>query len=399
MKSLTSSTILAFGFCATVGLDACSDKASVNQNSNDGGGLDSSPPTEAGTVFTPPADPGPGGVLISISGEAEAAEGYPWSSAGKAAENTFVDGWAVTYEHLITTVGNITINADPDTESSKPERVGAVVAKVPGLFAVDLTLGGSLAGKSGEPADRAIAIAAVSKAQANLDPTARYAFSYDTLVASGSAQVVNLDTAGKLLYAEAVASGDSMIVTGTAVYRGPTAAAGSVFAKMPARVKFKFSLKNPSTYANCANDDLAQVGGEYPRGIQTKAAASITAQISWHTDHMFWDRLNVEGTPLHFDAIAAQASTYGDATSEGIVSSNDLVSIDVTGFKTKSGDALPWRSLVADYAAPAGQMRFDLNGTSLTPVNSYRGYLAYSAASGGHLNRAGECAIRYNFTP
>jgi hypothetical protein len=56
--------------------------------------------------------------------------------------------------------------------------------------------------------------------------------------------------------------------------------------------------------------------------------------------------------------------------------------------------ALPWRSLVPDYTAPPGQMSYDANGTSLSPPNSLAAYLAYSAASGGHLNADGECALR-----
>jgi hypothetical protein len=44
-------------------------------------------------------------------------------------------------------------------------------------------------------------------------------------------------------------------------------------------------------------------------------------------------------------------------------------------------------------------MKFDPNGTSFTKANSFAAYLAYSAASGGHMNADGECEIRNNFTP
>jgi hypothetical protein len=144
---------------------------------------------------------------------------------------------------------------------------------------------------------------------------------------------------------------------------------------------------------------LQQVGDEFPRGIQANANKSTTVQITVHTDHAFWDKLNVEGTPLHFDAIAAQASTYGTPDSPGTVTIEDLENVDVTGFKTKAGEPLPWRSLVSDYKAPEGQMKFDPNGTSFSKANSFSAYLSYSAASGGHMNADGECEVKNNFTP
>jgi hypothetical protein len=107
----------------------------------------------------------------------------------------------------------------------------------------------------------------------------------------------------------------------------------------------------------------------------------------------------VEGTPLHFDPIAANAVGYGTPDEPGSVSIEDLVDVDVTGFTTADGEPLPWRSLVSDYDAPAGQMKYDPNGTSFEKANSFAAYLAYSAASGGHLNADGECEIKNDFAP
>jgi hypothetical protein len=172
-----------------------------------------------------------------------------------------------------------------------------------------------------------------------------------------------------------------------------------VFASIPTEVRFVLGLVNPSSYINCRNTDLQAVGDEFPRGVQASANQSTTVQITLHTDHVFWDTLNVEGTPLHFDPIAANASSYGDPTTPGSVVIEDLASVDITGFTTRAGDALPWRSLVSDYTAPAGQMTYDANGTSFGAVNSLASYLAYSAASGGHMNADGECEVQNNFTP
>jgi hypothetical protein len=164
------------------------------------------------------------------------------------------------------------------------------------------------------------------------------------------------------------------------------------------------TFRTPTTATNTSsapgrNTDLTAVGDEFPRGIQVSATKSTTVQITVHTDHSFWDTLNVEGTPLHFDPIAAQASTYGMPDEPGLVTIEDLFNVDITGFTTKDGDVLPWRSLVSDYTAPTGQMKYDANGTSFKKANSLASYIAYSADAGGHMNADGECEIKNNFTP
>ena len=381
---------------------ACGDDddggASNATPTNDGGGGNAD-----GGPFTPPADPGPGGFLVTVSGEDLASVGYDWTTSSTAEGDppAFVDGWAVTFEHVIVTVDKIRVNADPDKDEGNPQDVGDLVASADGPFAVDATIGGNVVGKSGSPDEKTVPIAAFS-AQSNgqpFDPAARYAFSYDFVPAAANAKIVNLDAAGRALYEEATQKGWSMIFAGTATYKGPAPDADSVFAKIPTEVKFKLGFKNPSSYVNCQNTDLEAAGDEFPRGIQANASKSTTVQITIHTDHAFWNTLNVEGTPLHFDAIAANASTYGTPDSPGTVAIEDLVNVDITGFKTKAGEVLPWRSLVSDYTAPSGQMKFDANGTSFMQANSFAAYLAYSAASGGHMNADGECEVKNNFTP
>lgn len=387
-------------------LAACGDDDDATATASPDGGS-STNEASSGGPFTSPADPGPGGFLVTVSGEDLAAVGYDWA-AGALSEGdppAFVDGWAVTFEHVIVTVDKIRVNADPDKDEANPTSVGELVASADGPFAIDATIGGSLVGKSGSPDEKVVAIAAFAK-QANgqpFDPATRYAFSYAVTAASSSAKIVNLDAEGLALYEEGKQKGWSMILAGTARFKGPLpsadAGAGDVFAKIPTEVKFKLGLKNPSSYINCRNADLAMVGDEFPRGIQANASASTTVQITMHTDHAFWDRLNVEGTPLHFDPIAAQASTYGTPGTPGVVTIEDLANVDVTGFKTKAGESLPWRSLVSDYTAPDGQMKYDPNGTTFTAANSFAAYLAYSAASGGHMNADGECEVKNDFVP
>lgn len=393
-----------------VGFAACSSDddttpapggtSSGGTSSSSSGGTSGTSSSSSGNTFTPPADPGAGGFLVTVSGEDLASVGYDWTSSSTADGDPpgFVDGWSVKFSHVIVTVDKIRVNADPDKDEGNPQNVGDVVASADGPFAVDTSIGGDITGKGGE---KTVAIAAFSKqtSGAAFDPATRYAFSYDIVGASANAKLVNLDAEGVQLYEEAKSKGYAMIFAGTATYKGPAPEAGSVFAKMPTEVKFTLGFANPSSYINCQNTDLTATGEEFPRGIQADASKSTSVQITVHTDHGFWDKLNVEGTPLHFDPIAANASSYGTPATPGTVTIEDLANVDITGFKTKAGDTLPARSLVSDYAAPAGQLKFDANGTSFSKANSYAAFLAYSAASGGHMNADGECEVKNNFTP
>jgi len=379
-KKTGLSLVLLAGLAATYG---CSDDTTSNT--------------------TGPGAAASGGFQITVSGEDLSVEGYDFTSDGKANDDppNFVDGWEVRFKHVIVTVDKIRINEDPDRDPADPTALGPVVASVDGPFAVDATIGGPITGKSGEPSEKTVEIATIAR-QANgqpFDPSKRYAFGFDFVAASASAKLVNLDAEGRALYEEAKTKGWATVYQGTATYRGPEPAAGSVFAKLPKVVNFKLGFKNPSTHVNCANTDFTPVGEEYPRGVQASADRVTTAQITMHTDHVFWSKLNVEGTELHFDPIAARASSYGTPDTPGDVTIEDLASADVTAFTTKAGEPLPARSFVSDYTAPAGTLSYDPNGTTFSQANSFAAYLAYTAASGGHLNEVGECAIQNNFTP
>lgn len=383
-----------------------SQAGTSNKGGSDAAGKGSGAESGAGpisTEFTPPPDPGKGGFLVTVSGEDLALLGYDWTADSLADGDppAFVDGWAVKFDHVIVTLANVNVSADPDKDAGNPQDVGAVVASADGPWAVDVSIGGDVIGKSESPDEKTIPITAFAK-QANgkaFDPEARYAFSYDTVAASADAKLTNLDAAGLKLYEEAKTKGWAIIFAGTATYKGPEPEAGSVFAEIPSEVKFTLGLANPSSYINCHNTDLKEVAGEFPRGIQASATKSTTVQITIHTDHGFWDTLNIEGTPAHFDPIAAQASTYGMPTKTGVVTIEDLVDVDVTGFTTKDGSPLPWRSVVSDYTAPAGQMKYNQNGTTFKKAGSFAAYLGYSVTSGNHMNADGECEIKNNYTP
>ena len=381
---------------------ACSDDSGNTPNpaSTGDGGTDAPVVTEGG--------PGPGkknGFQVTVSGEDLANLGYDWATDAKANGDppAFVDGWALEFEHIIVTVDKIRLNADPDKDPANPATQGAVVASADGPWAVDVVVGGDVVGKSGSPDEKTVTITNIDSQTDGtaFDPTVRYAFNYDIVAASAAAKQVNLDAAGKALYETAKTNGWATIYQGTATYKGPKPAAGSVFEKIPSEVKFTFGMKNPSSYINCQNTDLQEIAAEeFPRGLQASADKTTVAQITIHTDHSYWSKLNIEGTELHFDQIAALSSTYGTVgAAPGTVTLDDLINADFTGFKTKAGEPLPARSLVPDYTAPAGQLAFDANGTTFAKANSYAGYLAYSATSGGHLNADGLCKVKNNYVP
>lgn len=394
-KMFVRNTVAVCFAFLTAALAACSDDNAAPAGAD--AGPDGTVTGGKGVDLTA-ADPGKNGILVTLSGEDLASVGYDWTSSSLADGDppAFVDGWALKFDHVLVTVGNLKLNADPDKDEGNPTSVGALVQSAAGPWVVDAVRGGDVAGKSGSPDEKAVRLVSfTSKSDGGaFDTASRYAFSYDFVAPSAAAKDVNLDAAGKALYATAVSKGWTMVYAGTATYKGPAPTAGTVFAKLPSVVKFTLGFANPSTYANCRNTDLQQVGGEFPRGLQTSASGATTAQITLHTDHGFWDTLNVEGTPLHFDPIAAQADT-----STGVVTTDDLISADITGFKTRAGETLTWRSTVSDYTAPAGQMKYNANGTSFARANSLASFLAYSAASGGHMNSDGECEVKNNYTP
>lgn len=401
-KTLTAIALVLAG----IGAYACgSSDSNTAPTPSPEAGSDTGAGTDGGGTLDATPPPGKkGGFQITVSGEDLAVNGYDFAAGAKAMANppAFVDGWEIRFEHVIVTIDKIRLNADPDKDPANPDTQGAVVASADGPWAVDAHIGGDIVGKSKSPDEKTVAIATLDT-QSNgqpFDTAQRYAFNYDIVAASAAAKLVNLDADGKALYEQAKTNGWATIYAGTATYKGPAPAAGSVFAKMPSQVKFTFGMKNPSSYINCRNTDLAQVGMEFPRGVQASADKVTVAQITIHTDHSFWSKLNVEGTELHFDAVAAQASTYGQPDAgAGTVTLADLANVDVTGFKTKAGEPLPWRSLVPDYAAPAGQMAFDPNGTAFAKANSFASYMQYSATAGGHLNADGLCRVKNNFTP
>lgn len=337
-----------------------------------------------------PSDPGPGGFLLTVSGEDLALNGYPFADGKSlASDPAFVDGWAVTFTHVLLTVANPRLHDNPDQDPGNPTALGSEVARASGAWAVDVARRGSAIDKgSGQPGAHAIASWSQTASGQPFDLTRRYALSYDLDVATSTATRVGFDADSEALYQQAIAQSWSIVFAGQATYQGPAPDPGSVFATLPKTVSFTLGLTRTASYVNCQNPDLpVGADGDFPRGVQALANQSQVVQLTFHTDHLFWDALDVEGTPLHFDPIAAWASAQGS------VSLTDLASADFTAFTTRQGEPLLARSQVDDVKLSAVQLSYQANGAGPFSKNNFASYLSYSALFGGHLNADGECVV------
>jgi hypothetical protein len=203
-------------------------------------------------------------------------------------------------------------------------------------------------------------------------------------------------------------NGYTVLYVGTATFKGtnctPTPA-DPEFAKLPTVVNFKLGFKSPATYVNCQNPDLdpAKPLGdeEHQRGVIVKANQAVTAQLTIHTDHPFWESF-VHDTPPHFDMIAAQ---YVGATGTPTAVLEDMKGVDPTAITDKDGNPLPWRSCTPSYTPPGtGQMGFDTTGVPVNPMGdptmSFRDlydYMTYNQSTQGHLDADGLCFVKRHY--
>ncbi|MFT3766792.1 MAG: hypothetical protein QM820_14945 [Minicystis sp.] len=284
-----------------------------------------------------------------------------------------------------------------------------MVAEVDGPWAIDLHAGGPLPGKGGG-GEQAVKLATLDNQNKNggkpFASDTRYAFGYDVVAATDEATLVNLDDEGKADYELMKEKGYSVLFVGTATFKGESCTpADPVFDKLPKTVDFKLGFKAPASFLNCQspdNDPAKPLGDEeHQRGIIIKGNQAVTAQITIHTDHPFWESF-VHDSPAHFDPIAAQ---HTGATGTPLATLEDLKGVDPTAITDKDGNPLPWRSCTESYTPPAkGQMSFDTSGLPVNPsgnpktsVRDLYDYMTYNQSTGGHLNADGLCFVKRNY--
>jgi hypothetical protein len=370
--------------------------------------------------FSIPCDPGANGILITMSGESFAKNGYAFPPLSPD-DVVFVDGWALTYDRVLSTVDHITLSRDPDKSPTDQSQCddgngnqitcgtgSSVLAEVDGPFAMDLHLGGALADAAGAPLDAApIAALTGLNQQGNdaFDPEALYAFGFEVVPASASAQNVNLDAAALADYATMVQAGYTTLLVGTATWQGANSSCTQTavtpaydFGVLPTTVHFKLGITAPTYYRNAQNPALqgmAFPGEEHPRGVQTSSNQATIAQITLHLDHAFWESF-VHDSPAHFDSFA---SRFAGQTSVSDMTMEDFRSYGFAPFIDAQGNEVPWRSClpVTDYTPPGtSAMSFDtesvpinLLGDPAQVIRDFSDYTRYNQSTFGHLNADG----------
>ncbi len=362
---------------------------------------------------------GGGTVQFSASGEGLALGGYAFPPAASG-DGAFADGWEVHFTKFIAVFDKVRLWENPDTAPPDQAQVGKLVAEIDGPWAIDLHKGGPLPGKGGAD-EQAFPIEVIANQNMNgnapFDPSMRYAFGFSSVPATASAKLLQI-VPGDADYAEMVAKGWNVLYLGTATWKGTSAgvtcqstAPGYDFSSIPTTVNFRFGFATPTSYVNCQNPDNDPAKGlgdeDHERGIFVKGGQQTVAQVTFHTDHPFWESF-IHDTPAHFDQLASLAVKQSD--NSYLVTLDNTKGVDYHLFKDPAGDALPWRwcssATTAVYTPPDNnaQMHFDSlsirevpGGDPTKVMHDYLDYMNYDQSTQGHLNSDGLCYVGRNY--
>ena len=457
------------GLASAVGA-GCSSGNSLGPDSGihtDAGGkkdVQTGPVGDGGKALKPfpvggPPDPGAGAFYVTISGESNAINGYPFPPDNFTADTYMFDGWQFEIDAYIVIVDKITLWSNPNQSATNQALHGPAVAELTGPFVVDLHKGGAIVGQGGYP-EQATPIGVVKDQNLNggaaFDPTATYGFGFSTIpagmpyagytgeVAGYDAYNVNLDPSEADDYAYMVAYGASVYYRGHAVWQGdqstygcsqtnagagldaglvvtdggpeggsPTYVDGGYdFTKMPEKgMNFRFAFSTPTNYVNCQNYTAPGmgIGGEAnPRGVQVSMSGSAIAQVTVHMDHPFWQSF-AEDTPVHWDDIAGQYVGVAGPKDGGFIESHvdDFHGVPFQPFTDHTGTPLPWRNCAGpNYTPPGnGAMFFTTLSVPVCPggtdpskcIRDYYDFIRYTQSTQGHLNSQGLCYIDRQF--
>jgi hypothetical protein len=350
-------------------------------------------PPEASAFGT--TDNEPESVQVSVSGEALATGGYDYKTAAGPGAAVFVDGWELRFERFLVVLDHVRLN-QPAPDPSMRGAVGGLVAQADGPWVVDLHRAGALTGAGGAP-ETAVPIAVFTgpTAGGGFDPTVRYAFSYEIVPANARPlRNLNVDEGARAEVAQMLARGWTEYFAGTATYRGRAASAAvdPAFVGYPVSVRFAFGFSAPSAYVNCHNPELGAADTAATRGVQPAQRGAVRAQITLHTDHFFWDETDVEGTPLHFDPLAARALGFGAAPAV-YVTMDSLAGVMPAALTDATGRPVPDRGgMTAGVVDNAPPPAYAVHGAG-SAVRDLRDFVAYNARAQGHLNSDGLCFV------
>jgi hypothetical protein len=362
---------------------------------------------------------------------------------------------------VIATFDKVSLWSNPDLSPTDQSQVGPLVAELDGPWAVDLHANGAgfpyIDGK--EPGERAVAFAVLANQNRNGNqpfPTdgTRLAVGFGAVVATPKALNVNLDADGVAAYESMVQNRCTVLYAGQAVWKGDVApgvckspaqradaglwvdAGGlgdggvggigleSEFALIPQTVAFALCFKPAdsgglqpgdveTSWMNCDNQDndpaMSLNGEPHERGIAFRANTYTVGEVTFHTDHPFWESTQHD-TPARFDQFAAQLVGVDAGGGVPTVHLMDMSGVDYTGFEDKEGNVLPWRTCDPNYQNPnggsrVGPMNFDpvhvphcTGGVHATGLCDYYDFSKYDQSTQGHWNGAdGLCFVRRHY--
>jgi hypothetical protein len=359
---------------------------------------DGSSPSDAsvGPAFERPFDPGitpmtntARTIQVTVSSEQLGQEGFAYTPMPGMGEIVFVDGWEVRFDQILGTIGDIRLNM-PGSNPSDMSVVGAEVLREPRAFAIDVKKMGSFVGAGGAP-ETSIPLFSMqqTRAGAPLDPTVRYAFSFASVRARGDATNVNLSREQFADYNEMIAKGWTFLLVGNATYRGRAPMPGTPEADYPTTIRFRYGFGAPAEYLNCQNPDN---GADGAPGVAPRTTGAVRAQITFHIDHLFWLRLNVEDPPPRFDHFAARArpAAMGAAALSTL---DDLMGVSPNNIVDRMMRPVPDRGgQTMGYTAPGPRLIAESNGA--TSGDDLRSFIAFSSRAMMHLNADGLCFTR-----
>lgn len=339
-----------------------------------------------------------GTITISASGEQLGLHGYSFPAT--SGEIAFGDGWEVKFSKILVVISDVHLSENPDSAPADQSKYGKTVARLPGSFAVNLAASGDLVGKSGNQ-DRAFTLGTIQNQTENggkaFDPSKRYAFNYSFTDASSSVTELRGLSADDADWAEMQEHGWTHYLVGTARFKGTSCEASKPdydFESLPEEVEFRFGFEADVSMQNCQNPEntgAAFDGEEFQRGVQPANGTNTVAQITLHTDHLFWNTVNHGAVPL-FNQFAAQARSVDGKYQ---VSLQDLEGVPLAPVTDAEGTPLPWRSCLppGEYVLPQvpSELTFDTEGNEA--IHDLYDFLIFNASTMGHMNQDGLCYV------
>ena len=399
--------------------------------------------------FTPTSPNKPLSVEVTISGELLGEQGLPFTPVNLG-DPQFVDGWSVVFNKYIVVIGNVRLTTNATQYSDQKTLNTPAVATKAGPYVIDVHqlasdgFNGFVGADGEEPA------AGIFKWDTRDDgsafttdpPDAPYAFTYDTVSAAYPVTQVNLTEDDLLVYDTMVHNGWDKYIDATATFvasgKYPNAATESKFEALAGgtvayhcsvtvatactgpsdpscpspetcvtdgvythapQVRFVFGWNDATTNYNCINPfngdmDEANLAN---RGIFPDTNGATIAQVTIHTDHVFWDKLKQEGTPLRMDHIAAWAAADTTAAPLDLTTLGDKPLATTFADGSPLPDRAPYLSnptgtFVSDQTDPA-HVTLDLNGVPAADIKGLSNFMAFSAQSQTHLNANGLCYV------